>query len=175
MRRAVMTTLVGLVLSLAVSTPAAAQFIQAGAGYTVLHESLDDERFWDHGFRADLFFPFMTVGAGDLGAVGEFTLNRNSEFADNLMGFLGGVRLTFGRRIDLEPFAQVLIGGERCCDPGSTGLAVQFGGGVTKWWGTFGIRGQADFRRSRYSDDLRSESYNEPILGVIAVIRLGGS
>ena len=57
---------------------------QLGVGYSVLHEELDGEKFWDQGFSGDMTFVFGGTNGARLGAIGQFTTHRNSDFDDNL-------------------------------------------------------------------------------------------
>ena len=148
---------------------------QLSAGYSVLHESLDGENFWDHGFTGDAVFVFGGANSARLGAVAQYTTHRNSDFDDSLWAVLGGVRLSFGTGA-VEPFVQMLVGTEHCCDPGQYGLALQAGGGVTGWFSSvFGARGTVDFRSSRYTNSHADTSkwYSEPIVGASIVVRFG--
>jgi hypothetical protein len=170
--------LFGLML-LALPGPADAQSDsgapQVSAGYSALHESLEGQGYWDHGFTGDAVFVFGGANAARLGAVGQFTTHRNSDFDDRLIAGLGGVRVSFGTGA-VEPFVQLLIGAEHCCDPGQYGFAIQPGLGLTGWFSAvFGARGTVDFRASRYTNSRAGTSlwYSEPILGASLVVRFG--
>ena len=178
MRRQFLIGLCGLAL-LAVPGRAAAQSDsgapQLGVGYSVLHEELDGEKFWDHGFTGDMTFVFGGTNGARVGAIGQFTTHRNSDFDDNLWGILGGARVSFGTRA-VEPFVQMLAGTEHCCDPGQYGFVLQPGVGVTGWFtDTLGARGTVDFRTVRYTDESAGTSkwYSEPIIGASLVIKFG--
>jgi hypothetical protein len=178
-RRIILWSLIGVAL-LAVPGLAEAQADsgapQISAGYSVLHESLDGRNFWDHGFAGDAVFVFGGSNAARLGAVGQFTTHRNSEFDDRLIAGLGGVRVSFGTGA-VEPFVQVLMGVEHCCDPGQYGFAIQPGAGITGWFSAvFGARGTVDWRTSNYTTPGTSSSrwYSEPIIGASIVVRFGG-
>ena len=148
---------------------------QLSAGYSALHETLDGEEFWDNGFAGDAVFVVGGWNRARVGAVAQFTTHRNADFDDRLVAGLGGVRVAFGTG-RLEPFVQLLIGAEHCCDPGQYGLALQPGFGVTGWFSSvFGARGTLDFRTSRYTnpDSGTPKWYSEPILGASLVVRLG--
>jgi hypothetical protein len=148
---------------------------QISAGYSALHESLEGDDFWDHGFTGDAVFVFGGANRARLGAVGQFTTHRNSDFDDRLIAGLGGVRVSFGTG-GFEPFVQLLVGAEHCCDPGQYGFAIQPGVGVTGWFSAvFGARGTVDFRASRYTNSRAGTSlwYNEPIIGASLVVRFG--
>lgn len=149
---------------------------QISAGFSSLHESLDGEGFWDNGFTGDAVFVFGGANRARLGAVGQFTTHRNSDFDDRIIAGLGGVRVSFGTGA-VEPFVQLLVGAEHCCDPGQYGFAIQPGLGVTGWFSAvFGARGTVDFRASRYTNSRAGTSlwYSEPILGASLVVRFGG-
>jgi hypothetical protein len=177
-RRKILFSLFGLTLLI---SPAAA-FAQSdsgapqlGVGYSVLHEDLDGEKFWDQGVSGDMTFVFGGTNGARLGAIGQFTTHRNPDFDDNLWAALGGVRAAFGTGA-VEPFVQILVGAEHCCDPGQYGLALQPGVGVTGWFtSTFGARGTVDFRTVRYTNEDAGTSkwYSEPIIGASVVIRFG--
>ena len=178
MRRKILFSLFGLAilfaptLSFAQSDSGAPQL---SAGYSSLHESLEGDNFWDHGFTGDAVFVFGGANSARLGAVGQFTTHRNSEFDDSLWAGLGGVRVAFGTGA-VEPFVQVLLGAEHCCDPGQYGFALQPGVGVTGWFSSvFGARGTVDFRTVRYTNDDAGTSkwYSEPIIGASIVVRFG--
>lgn len=148
---------------------------QVSVGYSALHESLDGDNFWDNGFGGDAVFVFGGKNRARLGTVAQFTTHRNSDFDDRLVAGLGGLRLAFGTG-RLEPFVQLLLGAEHCCDPGQYGFAIQPGLGVTGWFSSLvGARGTVDFRGTRYtnSDAGTSKWYSEPILGGSIVIRFG--
>lgn len=178
MRGKVLFTLLGLAV-IAWPGVAAAQSDsgapQISAGYSALHESLDGEGFWDHGFTGDAVFVFGGVNRARLGAVAQFSTHRNSDFDDRLVAGLGGLRVAFGTG-RVEPFVQLLLGAEHCCDPGQYGFALQPGLGVTGWFSSvFGARGTVDFRGVRYtnSDEDTSKWYSEPIIGASLVVRFG--
>jgi hypothetical protein len=148
---------------------------QISAGYSALHETLDGEGFWDHGFTGDAVFVFGGANRARLGAVAQFTTHRNSDFDDRLWAALGGMRVAFGTGA-VEPFVQLLVGTEHCCDPGQYGVALQPGLGVTGWFTpVIGARGTVDFRTARYTDpDFGTPKwYSEPIVGASIVIRFG--
>ncbi|MGH9385828.1 MAG: hypothetical protein ACRD2N_16240 [Vicinamibacterales bacterium] len=178
MREKILFSLFGLVL---LAGPALAEAQsdsgapQLSAGYSALHESLDGEGFWDNGFTGDAVFVFGGRNSARLGAVAQFTTHRNSDFDDTLVAGLGGLRIAFGTG-RLEPFAQLLLGAEHCCDPGQYGFAIQPGFGLTGWFSSvIGARATVDFRTSRYTDpDFdTSKWYSEPIIGASIVVRLG--
>ena len=179
MRGKILIVLIGLAL---VASPrlAAAQADsgapQISAGYSALHESLDGQNFWDHGFTGDAVFVFGGTNGARLGAVGQFTTHHNSDFDDQLIAGLGGVRVSFGTGA-IEPFVQVLMGFEHCCDPGQYGFAIQPGAGITGWFNAvFGARGTVDWRTSHYTTPGTSSSrwYSEPIIGASVVVKFGG-
>ena len=179
MRGRILNGLLGLVL---LASPGLAEAQtdsgapQISAGYSVLHESLDGDGFWDHGFTGDAVFVFGGTNGARLGAVGQFTTHRNSDFDDRLVAGLGGLRVSFGTDA-FEPYVQFLIGAEHCCDPGQYGFALQPGVGVTGWFSAvFGARGTVDFRTTRYTNPEAGTSlwYNEPIIGASIVVRFGG-
>lgn len=148
---------------------------QVSAGYSALHESLDGQDFWDNGFSGDAVFVFGGANRARLGAVAQFTTHRNPDFDDRLLAGLGGMRIAFGTG-RLEPFAQLLLGAEHCCDPGQYGLAIQPGLGLTGWFtSVLGARATVDFRASRYTnpDAGTSKWYSEPIVGASIVVRFG--
>src|SRR4029453_16724929 len=177
-RRQILMSLCGLML-MAVPGVAAAQSDsgapQLGVGYSVLHEELDGEKFWDQGFSGDMTFVFGGTNGARLGAIGQFTTHRNSDFDDNLWAVLGGMRASFGTGA-VEPFVQMQLGAEHCCDPGQYGFALQPGVGVTGWFSnTLGARGTVDFRAVLYTDPDNGSSkwYSEPIIGASLVIKFG--
>lgn len=100
------------------------------------------------GVHFDVAQRFLRGNSMNVSGVGEIGFNH---FEDaTLQSYLGGVRFAGSYSRRFQPFAQVLLGAEHCCD--STNFAIQPGFGIDiPWRPAFAIRGQVDWRHV-YSD-----------------------
>lgn len=106
--------------------------------------------------------------ASNVAVVGDFGLNRFDGWT--LTSYLGGVRFTPAVQAAVSPFVQALVGLEHCCE--SNAFAFQFGGGIdVPVSERLSVRGQYDFRRTRYD----GEGYNGHRFGVGVVLPIGGN
>lgn len=106
--------------------------------------------------------------APNVAIVGDFGLNRFDGWT--LTSYLGGIRYVPAVEASVSPFVQALVGLEHCCE--ANAFAFQFGGGVDiPVSDRLSVRGQYDFRRTRYD----GEGYNGHRFGVGVVLPLGGN
>lgn len=95
------------------------------------------------GVHFDVAQRFMRSGSLNVSGVGEIGFNH---FEDaTLQSYLGGVRFAGSYSRKFQPFGQVLLGVEHCCD--ATNFAIQPGVGVDiPWRRAFALRAQVDWR-----------------------------
>lgn len=162
--RTVTTSLIGLMLVLAMAAPAAAQPAGSrpllGAGLSFLTDG--DET--GTGFMVDIGFPFLDMNGAVLSGVGDFGYHNFDGFST--LTYMPGVRFTATKSSRFQPFGQFLIGathfsasdceGEGCSENDFT-LAP--GGGIDiRINDKFNFRGQVDFLIIKFPGEFEGES-----------------
>jgi hypothetical protein len=130
--RTITSFILGSAFLLASAAPAAAQTstkAEVGVSYSIL-------KMYDLtapiGFAVDFGKQITSVGAGSLGIVGEFGMNRFTDDIivedENQFSFMGGVRFAGPQSGKIRPFGQFLVGGLSSFEQND--FAVQPGAGI---------------------------------------------
>ena len=155
--RATSTIVAGLVLIGLSATPASAQQSTSSDDYDLSVGTLYDVALNEYsqssnvGMHLDVAKRFLRGDSMSVSGVGEIGFNHFE--SETLSSYLGGIRFAGNYSQKFSPFAQMLLGGEHCCD--DTNFAIQTGGGVDIPWKTqFAFRAQVDWRHvSNEGDD----------------------
>lgn len=100
------------------------------------------------GVHVDVAKRFLQGNSMNVAGVGEAGFNHFEN--ETLSTYLGGIRFAGNYSTKFSPFAQFLVGVERCCS--TSNFAIQPGLGVdVPWKPKFAVRAQVDWRHV-YSD-----------------------
>jgi hypothetical protein len=95
------------------------------------------------GLHFDAAMRFLKGGTLNAAAVGELGFNHFENAT--LSNYMGGIRFAGQYNSRFQPFVQLLLGVERCCE--SSNFAIQTGAGVDfPWKDAFAARVQVDWR-----------------------------
>ena len=148
MKISIRTMILGAVLAVGATWPAAAQDVSFGYQFQRTSCCGNSNNF-PMGFNVDVSAPISGVVSG----IGQFDWSRRSDggVTESIAAFGGGIRCSRSSNPKATPFVQVAVGGahDSIGDSSRTDFGVQFGGGVAAPINDkISAVGQVDYRRA---------------------------